>query len=321
MFLKYWHLFVLGFQILRRSFSREVQWESSRLGHRLEYDYAGMSFDGSVFVTEARRSISPVSFTASQIHSWRYLRVKRWIDVGGSLIMILLSLVPGLLIACLIALTSKGSIFYRETRIGRGGRPFRIWKFRSMCQAAEWQDVVKAGTCDGAFLHWRVHKNLRDPRITVVGGFLRRWSLPDELPQLLKCASRQRCHLLAPARWSLRRYLCTATCNAFISQPLQDSRACGRFLAGATSVLLPAQTWMPPMSKTGAFEATSPFSFGLCLPCWAEWARGNSLTSPSRYLGRSQRWFVRTLVLTNHSCLQSAKLPNMIAGRGSNLRK
>src|ERR1700722_974785 len=149
-----------------------------------EYDYAGMSFDGSVFVTEARRSISPVSFTASQIHSWRYLRVKRWIDVGGSLIMILLSLVPGLLIACLIALTSKGSIFYRETRIGRGGRPFRIWKFRSMCQAAEWQDVVKAGTCDGAFLHWRVHKNLCDPRITVVGGFLRRWSL-DELPQLL----------------------------------------------------------------------------------------------------------------------------------------
>jgi lipopolysaccharide/colanic/teichoic acid biosynthesis glycosyltransferase len=118
------------------------------------------------------------------IQSWEYTHAKRWIDIAGSAILIVLSLAPGLLIALLIALTSKGSIFYRETRIGRGGRPFRIWKFRSMCHEAQWQEIVKAGSCDGTFLHWRVHKTSSDPRITSIGGFLRRWSL-DELPQLL----------------------------------------------------------------------------------------------------------------------------------------
>ena len=149
-----------------------------------EYDYEGMAFHGSVFVSDPRHSKLPLLSTGTNIHSWRYQHAKRWIDLIGSLIMIVVSLIPGLLIAALIALTSGGSVFYRETRIGRAGRPFRIWKFRSMSHAAHWQEVIKAGSTDGTFLHWRVHKNLRDPRITAVGGFLRRWSL-DELPQLI----------------------------------------------------------------------------------------------------------------------------------------
>jgi len=149
-----------------------------------EYDSAGMALEGSVFVAEARHSKLPLLSTGMHIQSWRYRHVKRWIDVAGSLGMIAVSLIPGLLIAATIALTSEGPVFYRETRIGRGGRPFRIWKFRSMCTKTQWQEVVKAGSTDGIFLHWRVHKNLRDPRITRVGGFLRRWSL-DELPQVL----------------------------------------------------------------------------------------------------------------------------------------
>jgi undecaprenyl-phosphate galactose phosphotransferase len=149
-----------------------------------EYDYAGMAIEGSAFVSDARPSKLPLLSTGTHIRSWRYLYVKRWIDIAGSLIMIAVSLVPGLLIAALIALTSEGSVFFRETRIGRSGRPFRIWKFRSMCHASQWQEVVKTGPSDGSFLHWRVHKNLRDPRITPIGRFLRRWSL-DELPQVL----------------------------------------------------------------------------------------------------------------------------------------
>ena len=149
-----------------------------------EYDYPGMAFEASAFVSEPRHSLAQPLSTGTRIFSWRYLRVKRWVDIAGSLMMISLAMIPGLIIAAAIALTSEGPVFYREIRIGRGGRPFRIWKFRSMCQKAEWRDVVKAGPSSGNFLHWRVHKNLRDPRITAVGGFLRRWSL-DELPQVL----------------------------------------------------------------------------------------------------------------------------------------
>jgi len=149
-----------------------------------EYDYAGMPFEGSTFVSEARHSKLPLLSTGINIYSWRYQHIKRWVDIAGSLLMIAGSLIPGILIAAAITLSSEGPIFYREIRIGRGGRPFQIWKFRSMCQKSKWQEVVKAGPHSGNSLHWRVHKNLRDPRITAIGGFLRRWSL-DELPQVL----------------------------------------------------------------------------------------------------------------------------------------
>ena len=64
--------------------------------------------------------------------SLRYLYVKRGLDIGFSLLVIPAFLIPGLLIAAAIRLTSRGDIFYREERIGRNGRAFRIWKFRSM---------------------------------------------------------------------------------------------------------------------------------------------------------------------------------------------
>lgn len=149
-----------------------------------EYDLAGLATEESIIVSEPRHSQSPLLSLGSNIRSWRYFYVKRWIDVTGALIMIVASLVPSLIIAAIIAITSEGPVFYRETRIGRGGRPFLIWKFRSMCHTAEWQEIVKAGSGNGILLHWRVHKNLCDPRITPVGNFLRRWSL-DELPQVL----------------------------------------------------------------------------------------------------------------------------------------
>jgi lipopolysaccharide/colanic/teichoic acid biosynthesis glycosyltransferase len=148
-----------------------------------DYDYASASFDGISVVFESKHSKFSLLWAGERLRSWRYRRVKRVIDVLGALLMIAIAFVPGLLIAAAITLTSEGSIFYREIRIGRGGRPFRIWKFRSMCQKVERQILVKAGHADGISLHWRIHKNHCDPRITKIGGFLRRWSL-DELPQL-----------------------------------------------------------------------------------------------------------------------------------------
>lgn len=119
----------------------------------------------------------------SLVESWRYLYVKRMLDIAGALILVSLFLIPGILIMAAIFLTSRGPIFYREERVGREGRPFRIWKFRSMHKDAPKSRYVSGSGPSGNVLEWRMRKDLKDPRITAVGGFLRRWSL-DELPQL-----------------------------------------------------------------------------------------------------------------------------------------
>jgi len=84
-------------------------------------------------------------------------------------------------IALAIRLDSKGPVFFRQVRVGRDGRTFRILKFRSMVVGAEQQkERLRAlnEVGDGMF------KISRDPRVTRVGALLRRTSL-DELPQLL----------------------------------------------------------------------------------------------------------------------------------------
>jgi lipopolysaccharide/colanic/teichoic acid biosynthesis glycosyltransferase len=120
--------------------------------------------------------------------SVRYLYVKRAIDVLFSLMVIPTFLLPGLVIAAAIVLTSKGPVFYREVRIGKNGRRFRIWKFRSMYSDANQRSRMTAVESHGKGLHWRMRKDLRDPRITPVGNFLRVWSL-DEIPQFLNVLS------------------------------------------------------------------------------------------------------------------------------------
>lgn len=89
--------------------------------------------------------------------------------------------IPSIVIAAAIAIDSEGPIFYREWRIGRVGRPFKIWKFRSM-RATTPQEIKQQAETDQ--LQRRLEKDLKDSRLTTVGGFLRRWSL-DELPQLI----------------------------------------------------------------------------------------------------------------------------------------
>jgi lipopolysaccharide/colanic/teichoic acid biosynthesis glycosyltransferase len=82
----------------------------------------------------------------------------------------LIILAPFLLvIAGLVVVTSKGGAFYTQTRIGRHGVPFKLFKFRSMRPASDQQGLLTVGD--------------RDPRITPIGVFLRRYKI-DELPQL-----------------------------------------------------------------------------------------------------------------------------------------
>lgn len=106
--------------------------------------------------------------------------LKRSFDIAGATIALILTAPAMAVFALLIKLDSRGPIIYRQTRIGRGGRPFLMWKFRTMVDGA---DAMKASLqalneADGLF------KIAADPRITRVGGWLRRRSL-DELPQLV----------------------------------------------------------------------------------------------------------------------------------------
>jgi len=96
--------------------------------------------------------------------------LKRFFDIFFSVIGIIILFPVMLVIAAAIKLDSKGPVIYKQDRLGKNGRIFKIYKFRTMIENAE-----KMGS--GLF----TFEN--DPRITKVGKFLRKTSL-DELPQL-----------------------------------------------------------------------------------------------------------------------------------------
>ena len=96
--------------------------------------------------------------------------MKRVVDVAVSALALALLWPLGLLIGAAVTLGDGGPAFFRQERVGRGGRTFRMWKFRTMIVGAE-----RSGR------HLTVGD---DPRVTRVGAVLRRTKL-DELPQLL----------------------------------------------------------------------------------------------------------------------------------------
>ena len=145
---------------------------------------AALPWEEDAFPNSMPIQASYISFGNIHLYSRQYLLLKRGIDIVGSLALMLVCLLPGTLIAAAIIVTSRGPVFYREFRVGRGGRPFLIWKFRSMRRKCEWQDASREELSSEGCLHLRINKNPQDSRLTSIGGFLRRWSL-DELPQLL----------------------------------------------------------------------------------------------------------------------------------------
>lgn len=119
------------------------------------------------------------------------MRLKRLIDLTGTVLGGILILPLLLAIACAIRLSSPGPVLYQQRRIGREGRPFTMFKFRSMVVHEEDDDhhryleeFLKNGAPAGTDGHGqKIYKRVDDPRITRVGHLLRRTSL-DELPQL-----------------------------------------------------------------------------------------------------------------------------------------
>lgn len=95
---------------------------------------------------------------------------KRFFDIIFSSIGLLILLPVFLIISLFIVIDSRGGVFYRQVRVGKNGKDFRLFKFRSMVTNADKKSLLTVGG--------------KDSRITRVGYFLRKYKL-DELPQLL----------------------------------------------------------------------------------------------------------------------------------------
>lgn len=109
-----------------------------------------------------------------------YKGLKRAMDVVFSLILIIMLSPLMWIVALTIKIESKGPIFFKQRRVGKDGKVFLCYKFRSMCLDAE---EKKEGLRPYSEVTGPVFKMENDPRCTKVGRFIRKWSI-DELPQL-----------------------------------------------------------------------------------------------------------------------------------------
>lgn len=113
----------------------------------------------------------------------KHIPLKRVFDIVFSLLCLTIGAPVFLLIAFLIFLTSPGKVFYSHERIGRGGKPFKCYKFRTMYQDASQRLKTLLSENPHLQKEWEENFKLKqDPRITPFGAFLRKTSL-DEIPQ------------------------------------------------------------------------------------------------------------------------------------------
>lgn len=123
---------------------------------------------------------SPIPYTLSLrglSHESVNHPLKRLVDVLGALVGLAITVLLFIPITIAIQLDDPGPIFYSQVRCGYRGKPFRIWKFRSMVTNADTLQHTVKNQAQGL-----IFKNKSDPRVTRVGAFLRKTSL-DEFPQ------------------------------------------------------------------------------------------------------------------------------------------
>lgn len=131
-------------------------------------------------VVPNQRKVS-VARKVSVTKNKNYLFFKRLIDLVGSLLLLIFLSPLFLIVGIIIKVDdSKGKIIFSQTRLGKDGKPFQMYKFRSMYSDAEarLEELLALNEVEGAMF-----KMKDDPRITRVGKFIRKTSI-DELPQL-----------------------------------------------------------------------------------------------------------------------------------------
>ena len=166
-----------------------------------------LRFDTDIFDLKLARTRSEVMDRASQIMAnssgidgWPLL-LKRVLDIAGSLASLFILAPLFLVVAALIKLTSPGTVFFAQTRVGLNKRPFTMFKFRTMVPAAEsiQENLLHLNQMTGP-----AFKIKNDPRITPIGRILRRTSI-DELPQLFNVLKGDM-SLVGPRAMSMRDY-------------------------------------------------------------------------------------------------------------------
>lgn len=123
---------------------------------------------------------SVLSFSLQNM-DYRRLMIKRITDIIGGFIGLIILIIFFPFVAIAIKIESRGPVIFKQERIGKNGRRFKMYKFRSMYQDAEarLKDLMKDNEVEGLMF-----KMENDPRITKVGSFLRKTSI-DELPQFI----------------------------------------------------------------------------------------------------------------------------------------
>lgn len=139
---------------------------------------------------QTTKELTKIEINEMELSKKIYKIIKRIVDIIGALVgcLILLPLTLGIWIANLIA-KDNGSIFYVHKRIGKNGKEFNMYKFRTMCNKAQEmvkdEETMKEYFSAEQIKEWQENYKIdNDPRITKVGNFLRKTSI-DEVPQVI----------------------------------------------------------------------------------------------------------------------------------------
>lgn len=124
---------------------------------------------------------TPVVTFANRFYDYRKLAIKRIIDIIGSIVGLVIMFIAMIFVAPAIKIESPGPVFFKQKRVGRNGRYFYIYKFRSMYMDAEERKKELMAKNEMSGLMFKMKD---DPRITKVGKFIRKTSI-DEFPQFI----------------------------------------------------------------------------------------------------------------------------------------
>ncbi|MCA5893010.1 sugar transferase [Isoptericola sp. NEAU-Y5] len=177
---------VSGSDCITADVVRRLGWELEPAGVDLMLTAELADVAGPRITVTPEQSVSLLHVDAPRFTGPRYV-LKSVADWIGAALITVLTLPVMIPVALAVALTSRGGVLFRQDRVGRDGRTFKMLKFRSMRVGADRDARLLGGESDGAGVLFKLRE---DPRVTRVGKVIRRYSL-DELPQLFNVLAGQ----------------------------------------------------------------------------------------------------------------------------------